>query len=120
MYRKRFTNRTSQRKHDRLDREAEALRADRAWYPRVDPLNCTHGLTWIPDMAYGATGGMRVCEDCGVQTDSQHNVIGKGYRDSMTEEALANVQRLQQDRIAAHRAMLDACSVTPDSGISED
>lgn len=108
MYRKRFTNRTSQRRHERLDREDAALRADRAWYPRVDPLNCSHGLTWIPDMAFGATGGMRVCEDCGVQCDSQHTVVGKGYRYELTDEALATVQRLQQDAIAAHRAMLDA------------
>lgn len=122
MYRKRFTNRTSRRKYERQDREAAALQADRSWYPRVDPLNCSHSITWIPDLAWDstATSGMRVCEDCGVQCDSQHTVVGKGYRDTLTYADLAAVQQKQQDAIAAHRAMLDACNVTPDRGISED
>jgi len=110
MYRKRFTNRTSRRKYDRLDRELDALHAIRSWYPRVPPEGCSHGCTFIPDLAWDskATSGMRVCEGCGVECDSQNIVVGKGYQDSMTDDALANVQRVQREAIAAHRAMLDA------------
>lgn len=110
MYRKRFTNRTSRRKYDGLDREVEARRAIMRLYLSVDPATCDHGCTVILDMVeqgFAGIHGKRTCDQCGVETDSQHTVIGVGDS-NITDTKLAEVQQIQRDRIAAHRAMLDA------------
>lgn len=91
-------------------------------YLSVDPAKCDHSVTLILDMVeqgFAGIHGKRTCERCGVETDSQHNVIGAGDS-NISAAKLAEVQQIQRDRIAAHRAMLDACNVTPDDGISRD
>jgi hypothetical protein len=110
MYRKRFTNRTARRGYDRLDAEVEARRAVMRMYLSVDPSTCDHGETLILDMVeQGLAGihGRRTCATCGVQTDSQHTVIGAGDS-NITDSKLEEVQRIQRERREAHRAMLEA------------
>jgi hypothetical protein len=122
MYRKRFTNRRSRRKYDALDREVEARRAIMRLYLSVDPAQCDHSGTLVLDMVeqgFAGIHGKRTCERCGVETDSQHIVIGVGDS-NITDAKLAEVQQIQRERIAAHRAMLDACSVESDSSTSQD
>lgn len=76
MYRKRFITRRSNRRYENLCREWDAEQAVRDWYPKADPKTCKHSTSFCPFMRDGNM--MRVCEDCGVEVDMSHKVIGKG------------------------------------------
>lgn len=76
MYRKRFVNRKSSRKaYARVNAEASANAYIAAWYPKANPTTCKHSVSFCP---WSPNDWTIVCEDCGVEMDAQHNVIGKG------------------------------------------
>lgn len=63
-----------------------------AMVPRKNPRECQHGLSWVPGMAQGDY--TRLCEECGLEVDSQHVVTGKGDTD-VDAATLALIQRVQ-------------------------
>lgn len=76
MYRKRFVTRKATRKaYDRINREADAQAYINAWSPKADPTTCKHSVSFCP---WSPNDWTIVCEDCGVEMDTNHNVIGKG------------------------------------------
>lgn len=80
-----------------------------------NPRDCTHSQSWVPGMAQGDY--TRLCEECGLELDSVHNVIGVGDAASVDAVTLKLIQRVQKLEGLVHliSLRLDGLGVDMDS-----
>lgn len=90
----------SEAAYRRLNAELAQEAYIRNWYPKTNPADCQHTLSFCPNIEQGDM--TRVCEDCGVGLDASHQNITDAGVSGASNGFLKSLQEVHRLRRLVH------------------